>query len=166
MGILLWMVAQIATPAPAQNAPTSLICAVYDRADGALNAFEELRSLDRESMDSVRAYALISKDAFGRVRTQRIHAGASTLPASVVDRLAGLTPRSTVAMPSEALGEIEEALRPDSSALVIVLEADWAIDLARSMYHTNANARRVLRARLEARHQPDADGDQRGPAEQ
>ncbi len=135
-----------AAPAMGQNTSPSLICAVYGDEDGALNALEELRHrVDRDEVDSIRSYAVVSRDWFGNVHVVRSDQRLGTIAAAVVEALTGRPPAG---MPYEDFEILRESLRPGRSALVAALEEQWAVDLARSLYHTG-DPRRVLRSKLD-----------------
>jgi uncharacterized membrane protein len=155
-----------ATPARAQDSPQSLIYAVYDNETGAMNAYKSLQQAQREQVVRLDSYAVISKDAKGKVHVQRSNQKKGTIAGAVVGGLigslggpAGAAVGATaggavghatgeaVGIPREDIRAIKDTLSPGSSALVTVLEERWVGDLSRSLQQTDA--RRILQTKVE-----------------
>jgi uncharacterized membrane protein len=148
----------------ADQAPQSLVFAVYDSEDGAANAYKAMKESQKEGVIHVDSFAVISKDAKGKVHvhsTQKRGATAGAVIGALVGVLGGpvgvavgagaggglgyLT-GSAVGIPKEDIDTIKASLEPGMSAVVAVIDERWAADLQRSMQE--AQAKQVLEHRI------------------
>jgi uncharacterized membrane protein len=161
-GALAWA----ATPARAQQTPQSLIYAVYDNETGAMDAYKSLQQAQREKVVRLESYAVVSKDANGKVHVQRSNQKKGTIAGAVVGGLigslggpagaavgataGGAMGRATgeaFGIPREDIKAIKDTLAPGSSALIAVVDERWVGDLSRSLQQTDA--RRILQTKVE-----------------
>src|SRR4030095_15996255 len=82
-------VAWAATPAPAQEPAQSLIYAVYDNESGAMNAFKSMQEAQHEQIIRLQSYAVVSKDAKGKVHVQRSNQKKGTIAGAVIGGVIG-----------------------------------------------------------------------------
>jgi uncharacterized membrane protein len=166
VGALAWM----ATAARAQE-PQSLIYAVYEDENGAMKAYKSLQEAQKQQSVKMESYAVVSKDAKGKVHVQRSNQKKGSIAGAVIGGLigalagpagaavgaatGGLVGHATgevTGVPREDIKAIKDTLSPGNSALVAVVDERWASDLSRSMQQTEA--RRVLQTKI-APSQPD-----------
>ena len=154
-----------ATPAHADE-PLSLVYAVYDNEAGAMSAYKSLQQAQREQIVKIQSFAVVSKDASGKVKVQRSNQKRGTIAGAVVGGIlgslggpAGVAVGATAGgamghatgeafgIPREDINAIKDTLPAGSSALIAVLDERWAGDLSRSLQQTEA--RRVLNSKIE-----------------
>jgi uncharacterized membrane protein len=165
-GLIVAALAWVAAPAGAQERPLSLVYAVYDNENGAMNAYKQLQEAQREQVVRIQAFAVVAKDANGKVHVQRSNQRRGTIAGvvigGVIGSLAGPAGAAVGAtaggamghatgeafgIPREDIKAIKETIPPGSSALVAVLDERWAGDLTRSLQQTES--RRVLATKIE-----------------
>ena len=147
--------------AQSQSQPSeTLVYAVYDGQDTALQAFKTMRSAQAETGERIESYAVVSKDMKGKVhvRDQRKRdSGVGAVLGAVVGLVggplgvaAGATAGGAVGyLTGDAVGisrdnveSMKASLTPNSSALVVVLEDRWVQNVERDM--NQAHAREVI----------------------
>lgn len=150
-----------------QNQPSeTLVYAVYDGQDTALQAFKTMRSAQAETGERIESYAVVSKDMKGKVhvRDQRKRdSGVGAVLGAVVGLVggplgvaAGATAGGAVGyLTGDAVGisrdnveSMKASLTPNSSALVVVLEDRWVQNVERDM--NQAHAREVIASQIGA----------------
>jgi uncharacterized membrane protein len=147
-----------------EEAPQSLVYAVYDGEDGAKKAFQAMQESQKQGVIKIDSYAVVSKDANGRVHvksTQKGGAKAGAVIGALVGLLGGpagvaigagagggigyLT-GNAVGIPREDIDAIKSSLEPNTSAMVVVLDERWAADLSRAL--KQADAKQTLEHRI------------------
>jgi uncharacterized membrane protein len=141
----------------AAPAAETLIYAVYDGQDTAGQVYQSMRSAQgSQTGERIESYAIVSKDIKGKVtvRDQRKRdAGIGAVlggviglvggPAGVAAGAAaggavGYLTGDAVGIPREKVESMRNALTPNSSALVVVLDDQWVQDTERTMRQQNA----------------------------
>jgi uncharacterized membrane protein len=158
------------TVAPAVRAtsdkPETLIYAVYDGQDTATQVFKTMRSAQHETGERIESYAVVSKDLKGKVtvRDQRKRdAGVGAVLGGVIGLVGGpigvaagaaaggsvgyLT-GNAVGIPRDTVESMKQALIPDSSAIVVVLDDRWVKDVQSDLQ--KAQAREVIASEIAA----------------
>lgn len=155
----------LATPVPAQDVSSqTLVYATYDGQNTAGEVFKTIRANQNATGERIHSYAVVSKDLKGKVsvRDQR-HMGtgvgavigaviglvggpAGAVAGAAVGGAAGYLTGDAVGIPREKVDEMKAALKPDSSALVVVLDDRWVKDLDKGL--REANARLVVAAQI------------------
>ena len=140
----------------------SLVYAVYDNEGGAMNAFKAMQQAQKQQVIEMESYAVVSKDAKGKVHVQRSNQKTGTIAGSVVGGLIGAIggPAGSAAgglmgraageatgIPTEDIKAIKDTLQPGSSALIAVVDERWVSDVSRSLHQTDA--RRVLDTKIQ-----------------
>jgi uncharacterized membrane protein len=138
----------------------TLIYAVYNGQDTATDVFKTMRSNQTTTGERIEAYAVVSKDLKGKVRVRdqrKIDAGVGAAIGGVIGLVGGPLGAAVGATAGGAVGyltgnavgisrenvqSMKDALIPDSSAIVVVLEDRWVQDVQRDM--NQANAREVI----------------------
>jgi uncharacterized membrane protein len=138
----------------------TLIYAVYNGQDTATQVFKTMKSAQDSTGERIESYAVVSKDLKGKVRVRdqrKRDAGAGAIIGGVIGLLggpigvaAGATAGGAVGyLTGDAVGishdEVEymkASLIPDSSALVVVLDDQWAQHVERDL--RQAQAREVI----------------------
>jgi len=156
-----------AAVAAAAGRQETLIYAVYNGQDTATQVFKTMTSNQSATGERIESYAVVSKDLKGKVRVRdqrKRDAGAGAIIGGVIGLLggpigvaAGATAGGAVGyLTGDAVGishdEVEymkASLIPDTSALVVVLDDQWAHDVQRDL--EQAQAREVIANQI-ARH--------------
>ena len=144
----------------AANKSETLIYAVYNGQDTATDVFKTMRSNQTATGERIEAYAVVSKDLKGKVRVRdqrKIDAGVGAAIGGVIGLVGGPLGAAVGATAGGAVGyltgnavgisrenvqSMKDALIPDSSAIVVVLEDRWVKDVQHDM--NQANARQVI----------------------
>ncbi len=156
----------MAVSAHAQASAQSLIYAVYDSPTGAMNAFQSMQQAQQQQVIRMQSYAVISKDANGKVHVQRSNQKTGTIGGVVIGGLigalggpagvaagaaaGGITGRAAgeaLGIPTHDIKAIKDRLEPNTSALLAVVDEQWASDVSRSLHQTEA--RSVLQSKIE-----------------
>jgi uncharacterized membrane protein len=138
----------------------TLIVAVYEGQNTAMQAFKTVVKGQGETGERVEEYAVVSKDPKGKVHVldqRKTEAGMGAVIGAVVGLFGGpagaavgagaggavgyLT-GNAVGIPREKVDSIKQSLTPDSSALIVVLYDRWRQDVERDM--KQAHAREVI----------------------
>ena len=147
--------------------PETLIYAVYDGQDTAGQVFKTMRSAQGgETGERIESYAVVSKDLKGKVtvRDQRKRdAGVGAVLGGVIGLVGGpigvaagaaaggsvgyLT-GDAVGIPRDTVESMKQALIPDSSAIVVVLDDRWVKDVQSDLQ--KAQAREVIASEIAA----------------
>jgi uncharacterized membrane protein len=152
--------------ARAQESPQTLVYAVYDSENGAKDAFNAMKQSQKEGVIHIDSFAVISKDAKGKVHvqsTQKRGAKAGAVIGALIGVLGGpvgaavgagaggglgyLTGEA-VGIPQEDINAIKSSLQPSTSAVVAVVDERWVADLERSL--NEAQAKQVLDHKIAA----------------
>ena len=150
----------------ASDKPETLIYAVYDGQDTASQVFKTMRSAQGETGERIESYAVVSKDLKGKVtvRDQRKRdAGVGAVLGGVIGLVGGpigvaagaaaggsvgyLT-GDAVGIPRDTVESMKQALIPDSSAIVVVLDDRWVKDVQSDLQ--KAQAREVIASEIAA----------------
>jgi uncharacterized membrane protein len=144
----------------ADERPETLIYAVYNGEDTAGQVFKTMKSAQGSTGERIESYAVVSKDVKGkvRVRDQRgrdagvgaILGGVIGLVGGPVGVAAGATAGGAVGyLTGDAVGisrdqveSMKQALVPDSSAIIAVLDDRWVQEVEKDM--RQAQARDVI----------------------
>jgi uncharacterized membrane protein len=153
-------VVSVAALGAADDRSETLIYAVYDGQDTATQVFKTMKSAQGSTGERIESYAVVSKDLKGKVKIRdqrRRDAGAGAIIGGVIGLVggplgvaAGATAGGAVGyLTGDAVGisrdsveSMKQALVPDSSALVVVLNDRWVQDVERDM--RQAQAREVI----------------------
>jgi uncharacterized membrane protein len=133
-----------ARPAVAERgAPQTLVFAPYDNEKAAQQAFASLKDAERKGVIRIDSFAVISKDAKGRVRvrpTQKRTARNGVIIGTLaevfgapaggdggggIDYLMG----DAVGIPGKTIDSMKSSFELNQSAIVAVVDDRWAIDL-------------------------------------
>jgi uncharacterized membrane protein len=144
----------------------TLVYAVYDGEDTASEVFKTMKSAQHDTGERIQSYAVVSKDLKGkvRVRDQRSRdAGVGAVLGGIIGLVGGpvgvaagavtgggvgyLT-GDAVGIPREKVERIQVSLKPNSSALVVVLDDRWVQDVQRDL--NQAHARAVIASQIAA----------------
>jgi len=139
-----------AVPATRKYRDVELIARVFDDPDRASSALEFVQELHRFKRIRVRSAAVVVKDAEGKVsikETADLDARGGRLVGAITGGLVGLlggpvgmvvgalaglgvggaaAKRIDVGLPDKFLEEVQEHLQPNSSALIVLVQAHWA----------------------------------------
>jgi uncharacterized membrane protein len=156
--------------ARAQEGPQTLVYGVYDGENGAKDAFNAMKQSQKQGVINIDSFAVISKDAKGKVHvqsTQKRGARAGAVVGALIGALGGpvgavvgagagggigyLTGEA-VGIPKERIDAIKDSLQPKTSAIVAVIDERWAADLERSL--NEAQAKQVLEHKIATPEQP------------
>jgi uncharacterized membrane protein len=142
----------------------TLVYAVYDGEDTAMQAFKTMKSGQMSTGERIESYAIVSKDLKGKVtvRDQRKRdAGVGAVLGGIIGLVGGplgVTAGATaggsvgyltgdaVGIPRDKVESMKTSLTPNSSALVVVLEDRWVQDVQRDM--NQAHAREVIASQI------------------
>jgi len=156
------------TPVHAQDGvPRTLIYAAYSGQNKAGEVFKSMQSAQGSTGEHIESFAVVSKDANGKVtvRDQRHRdAGVGAVVGGVIGVLGGplgvaigagvggatgyLT-GDAVGIPVDKVESMKNALTPNTSALVVVLQDRWVDDVERDMQQ--AKAREVIASQIGVR---------------
>src|SRR5215831_1352233 len=147
-----------AASVPAAERSETLIYAVYEGQDTAGQVFQTMKSAQRETGERIESYAIVSKDLKGKVRVRdqrKRDAGVGAVLGGVIGLIGGpagvaagaaaggsfgyLT-GDAVGIPKDKVESMKNALTPNSSALVVVLDDKWVQNVERDMNQANARA--------------------------
>lgn len=146
------------------QAPQSLVYAVYDGEKAAQEAFTAMKEAQHKGVIRIDAYAVISKDQKGHVHvqsTQKQGARTGAIVGALVGVLGGpvgvaagaaagggigFLSGNAVGIPRDKIEEMKSSLTPGSSAIAAVVEERWAADLESSL--RAAQAKQVLDAKI------------------
>ncbi|HMF93410.1 MAG TPA: DUF1269 domain-containing protein [Vicinamibacterales bacterium] len=144
----------IATGIPtlrAADKSETLIYAVYDGQDTASQVYKTMQQNQSSTGERIEAYAVVSKDLKGKVRIRdqrRRDAGVGAVIGGVIGLVGGPVGVAAGATAGGAVGyltgnavgisrdnveSMKQALVPDSSAVVVVLEDRWVKDVQRDL---------------------------------
>jgi uncharacterized membrane protein len=143
----------LAVPAQVLAAtPRSLLVGVFNSENGAMDAFKELKEVQKTNKIEIDSYAVVSKNAKGRVSvhdTQQRDSRWGAVAGGVVGLLVmgpvgaaagagagGLTGWLTgksVGLPQQDIDNIKAALEPNTSAVVAVVDNKWVADVEKSL---------------------------------
>ena len=148
----------------ASDKPETLIYAVYDGQDTATQVFKTMRSAQGDTGERIESYAVVSKDLKGKVKVRdqrKRDAGVGAVLGGVIGLVGGpigvaagataggavgyLT-GNAVGIPRDKVESMKQALIPDSSALVVVLDDRWVQDVDRDL--RQAQAREVIASQI------------------
>ena len=136
----------------------TLVYAVYNGQDTASQVFKTMKSNQGSTGERIESYAVVSKDLKGkvRVRDQRQRdAGVGAILGGVIGLVGGPVGVAAGASAGAAVGyltgdavgisrenvqSMKDALTPDSSAVVVVLEDRWVQDVERDLGQAHARA--------------------------
>jgi len=137
----------------------TLIYAVYDGQDTAGQVFKSIRAAQgSQTGERIESYAVVSKDAKGKVivRDQRgrdagigaviggviglVGGPAGVAAGAVAGGAVGYLTGDAVGIPRDKVEGMRNALTPNSSALVVVLEDQWVQDTERSLEQLHARS--------------------------
>jgi uncharacterized membrane protein len=142
----------------AADRPETLIYAVYNGQDTASEVFKTMKSAQSSTGERIESYAVVSKDLKGKVkvRDQRTRdAGVGAVIGGVIGLVggpigvaAGATAGGAVGyLTGDAVGisrdsveAMKQALTPDSSAVVVVLDDRWVQEVERDFNQAQARA--------------------------
>ena len=142
----------------------TLVYAVYNGQDTASQAYQTMKSGQRATGERIESFAIVSKDLKGKVtvRDQRKRdAGVGAIIGGVIGLVGGPLAVAAGASAGGAVGyltgdavgishdEVEymkASLIPDTSALVVVLDDQWAHDVQRDL--EQAQAREVIASQI------------------
>jgi len=149
-----------AAPRAAGDRSMTLIYAVYNGQDTATQVFKTMKSAQGETGERIESYAVVSKDPNGKVTVRdqrRTDAGIGAAVGGVIGLLGGpigmvagaaaggalgyLT-GDAVGIPRDKVDTMKDALVPDSSAVVVVLDDRWVQDVEQDL--RQAEARQVI----------------------
>lgn len=164
VGVALMGSFRIASAQAPAAAPQTLVFAVYDSDKAAKEAFDAMKDSQKKGVIRIDSYAVISKDQKGRVHvksTQRRGARTGAIIGGIIGILGGpagvavgaaagggigyLT-GNAVGIPRDKIEEIKSSLTPGSSAIVAVIDEQWAASLEDSL--RAAQAKQVLDQKL------------------
>jgi uncharacterized membrane protein len=146
--------------AAADDHPQTLIYAVYAGEDTATQVFKTMKSAQGDTGERIESYAVVSKDLKGKVkvRDQRTRdSGVGAVIGGVIGLVggplgvaagaaaggaAGYLTGEAVGIPRDKVQSMKDALTPDSSAVVVVLDDRWVKDVQKDL--DQANAREVI----------------------
>jgi uncharacterized membrane protein len=138
-----------AVPATRKYRDVELIARVFDTPDGASSGLEFIQDLHRQQRIKVRSAAVVIKDADGEVsikETADLDVRGGRLVGAITGGLVGLlggpvgmvigalaglgvggaaAKRIDVGLPDKFLEEVQEHLQPNSSALIMLVQAHW-----------------------------------------
>jgi uncharacterized membrane protein len=144
----------------AADHPQTLIYAVYAGQDTATQVFKTMKSAQGDTGERIESYAVVSKDLKGKVkvRDQRTRdSGVGAVIGGVIGLVggplgvaagaaaggaAGYLTGEAVGIPRDKVQSMKDALTPDSSAVVVVLDDRWVKDVQKDL--DQANAREVI----------------------
>jgi uncharacterized membrane protein len=142
------------------NQPETLVMAVYDGQNTASQAFKTMKTAQGDTGERIVSYAVVSKDLKGKVKVvdqRKTGAGVGAVVGGVIGLVggpagvaAGATAGSAfgyltgdaVGISRDSVKSMEQALTPDSSAVIVVLYDQWMKDVQKDM--NQANARQVI----------------------
>ena len=148
----------------AGDRPETLIYAVYDGQDTATQVFKTMRSAQGDTGERIESYAVVSKDLKGKVKVRdqrKRDAGVGAVLGGVIGLIggpagvavgataggaAGYLTGNAVGIPRDKVESMKQALIPDSSALVVVLDDRWVQDVDRDL--RQAQAREVIASQI------------------
>lgn len=136
--------------------PRALVYAAYDTQGGAKDAYSAMQETQRQGAVHIDAFAVVSKDTSGRVHVQSTQK-RDALAGSVVGALVGVVggpagvaigagaggglgflTGDAVGIPREDINAIKASLKPDTSAVIAVLDQRWVSDVERSLHDAQA----------------------------
>ena len=154
----------VSVRAAANTRSESLIYAVYNGQDTASQVFKTMKSAQGQTGERIESYAVVSKDLKGKVtvRDQRKRdAGVGAILGGVIGLVggpigvaagataggaAGYLTGDAVGISRDQVEGMKQALIPDSSAIVVVLEDKWVQDVEKDM--RQAQARDVIASQI------------------
>jgi uncharacterized membrane protein len=160
VAVLAVGVSGVAILRAAEGKSETLVYAVYNGQDTATQVFSTMKSGQSSTGERIESYAVVSKDLKGKVkvRDQRKHdSGVGAVIGGVIGLVGGplgvaagataggavgyLT-GDAVGIPRDQVESMKQALIPDSSALVVVLDDKWVQDVEKDLQ--KAQARTVI----------------------
>lgn len=143
----------LAVPAPVLAAtPRTLLVGVFKSESGAMDAFKELKEVQKTKAIEIDSYAVVSKDEKGKVSvhdTQQRDTRWGAVAGGVIGLLVmgpvgaaagagagGLTGwlgGKAVGLPQQDIDNIKSALEPNSSAVVAVVDNKWVADVEKAL---------------------------------
>ena len=145
----------------------TLIYAAYSGQNRAGEVFKTMQSAQGATGEHIESFAVVSKDANGKVtvRDQRHRdAGVGAVVGGVIGVLggplgvavgagvggaAGYLTGDAVGIPIDKVESMKNALTPNTSALVVVLDDRWVNDVERNMQQ--AKARQIIASQIGVR---------------
>lgn len=145
------------------SAPVELIVAAFENSQKADLALKSLKKLEKEGVIRLLNAAVLRKDDHGIVsihETQDIHAGQGTIFGAIVGGLIGLlggpagvivgaaagaatggvaADRIDMGFPDETLHELKRTLKPNSSAILALIQHEWVDRVAAEMEEFGAD---------------------------
>lgn len=162
----------------ASDVPVEVIVAVFDSEKGAEEALRNLKDVKKEGLIDIRNAAVLWKDDQGKLRfkeTADMRGGKGAAVGGVIGGVVGLIfPPSILAtaalgaavgglsaklrdsgFPDERLRRVGEGLKPNSSALIAVIEHVWVLEVEKRLREFGADVitealRADIAAQLEA----------------
>jgi uncharacterized membrane protein len=136
----------------------TLVYAVYNGQDTASQVFKTMKSAQGATGERIESYAVVSKDLKGKVRVRdqrKTDAGVGAVVGGVVGLLGGpigvavgasaggalgFLTGEAVGIPRDRVESMKQSLTADSSALVVVLDDRWVLDVEHDLNQANARA--------------------------
>src|SRR5262249_8019718 len=144
-------------------APQTLVYAVYDGETTAKDAFAAMKDSQKQGVIHIDSYAVISKNQKGKVHvssTQKKGARTGAIVGALIGVLGGpagaaagaaagggigYLSGNAVGIPKSTINDIKASLTPDTSAIIAVVDEQWAADLEHSLQA--ADAKQVLNSK-------------------
>lgn len=136
----------------AASTPRSLVVGVYKTEDGAQQAYKELKKAQKDKDIKIDAFAVMEKNDKGHVSvrdTQQRDTTWGAIAGGLVGLLAmgpvggaaglgagglgGWLTGRDVGIPKEDINNIKEALKPNTSAIVAVIDNKWVNDVEKAI---------------------------------
>lgn len=137
----------------ATTTPRSLIVGVYKTEDGAEKAYKELKKVQKAKDIKIDAFAVIEKNNKGHVSvrdTQQHDAAWGAIAGGLVGLLAmgpvagaaaglgagglaGWLTGREVGIPKEDINNVKAALKPNTSAMVAIIDNKWVADVEKTI---------------------------------
>jgi len=158
--VLIAPVAGGAAPRAASQRSETLIYATYDGQNTASQVFKSMQSGQAGTGEYIESYAVVSKDAKGKVHVQdqrKRDGGVGAVIGGVIGLIGGpmgvaagataggsigyLT-GNAVGIPRDKVESMKASLTPNTSAIIVVLDDVWVQDVEKGL--SQAQARQVI----------------------